>query len=98
MSRHRVVLAIVVCACVALDARAQTAPDGWVVLPVDEYRTLLARANPDLPPPAPPPVDATLTRVEYDLRMEPSTAPGASGDVVVGRALLTVDVLRDGWV
>ena len=38
---------------------------------------------------AAPPVDATLTRVDYDLRVD--------GDTVAGRALLTIDVLRDGW-
>jgi hypothetical protein len=92
MCRTRsVVIAVIVCALAAATARAQVPPpDGWVVLPVDEYRSLLARANPDQPPPAPPPVDATLTRVDYELRMD--------GEAIVGRALLTVDVLRDGWV
>ncbi len=100
MSRTRfVVIAGVVCALSATSVRAQQpAPDGWVVLPVDEYRALLTRANPELPPPVPPPVDATLTRVDYDLRLDPSTSLGAGGDAIVGRALLTVDVLRDGWV
>ncbi|HEY7188470.1 MAG TPA: hypothetical protein VH436_18060, partial [Vicinamibacterales bacterium] len=82
------------CVCAiafATPAFAQTAttPDGWVVLPVDEYRALRDRANPQPPPPANPPVDATLTRVDYDLR--------ADGDSIAGRALLTIDVLRDGW-
>jgi hypothetical protein len=35
-------------------------------------------------------VDATLTRVDYDLRID--------GELASGRASLTVDVLRDGWV
>src|SRR6185369_7809315 len=39
--------------------------------------------------PVPPPVDATLTRVDYDLRVD--------GDAVTGRARLTIDVLRDAW-
>jgi hypothetical protein len=74
-----------------VNARAQQpAPDGWVVLPVDEYRTLLTRATPETPAPAPPPVDATLTRIDYDLRLD--------GEAITGRAVLTVDVLRDGWV
>jgi hypothetical protein len=82
---------MIVCALAATTARAQQpSPDGWVVLPVDEYRALLTRANPDAPSPVPPPVDATLTRIDYDLRLE--------GEVIAGRALLTVDVLRDGWV
>lgn len=100
MSRTRhVVIALIVCTCIAADARAQLpAPEGWVVLPVDEYRALRARANPDTPLPAPPPVDATLTRVDYELRVDPSTSLGTSGGVIAGRALLTIDVLREGWV
>jgi hypothetical protein len=71
---------------------AQDAPrtDGWVVLPIDEYRALRARAFPATPDPAPPPVDAALTRVDYDLR--------AAGDTVTGQARLTIDVLKQGWV
>jgi hypothetical protein len=69
-------------------AQAPPSPEGWVVLPVDEYRALRERA---LPPPPPPtsPVEATLTRVDYDLRVE--------GDAIAGSAILTIDVLRDGW-
>src|SRR6266436_6390120 len=63
---------------------------GWVVLPVEEYRTLHARAYPTEREPEPPPVEATLTRVDYDLRI--------NGDLASGRASLTVDVLKDGWV
>jgi len=63
---------------------------GWVVLPVDEYRTLHARAYPTERDPEPPPVEATLTRVDYDLRIDTELASG--------RASLTVDVLKDGWV
>jgi hypothetical protein len=88
-----------VCLCAATNARAQSlAAEGWVVLPVDEYRALRARANPETPPPTPSPVDATLTRVEYDLRVDPSTSLAAGGDTIAGRVTLTVDVLRDGWV
>ena len=92
MSRALLVITLVVCARAATTlAQAPTSapPDGWVVLPVDEYRALRERANPQPPPPAAPPVDATLTRIDYDLRVE--------GDAVSGRALLTIDVLRDGW-
>jgi len=81
-----------VCAlCSPVRGIAQTpiSPDGWVVLPVDEYRALRERANPQPPQPANPPVDATLTRVDYDLRVD--------NESVAGRALLTIDVLRDGW-
>lgn len=63
---------------------------GWVVIPVDEYRVLRAKAYPVEPNPEPPPLDATLTRVDYDLRV--------LGDLASGRASLTVDVLKDGWV
>jgi hypothetical protein len=63
---------------------------GWVVIPVEEYRVLRAKAYPVEPNPEPLPVEATLTRVDYDLRV--------AGDLASGRASLTVDVLRDGWV
>src|SRR5260370_22105627 len=63
---------------------------GWVVLRVEEYRTLHARAYPVERDPEPPPVEATLTRVDYDLRID--------GELASGRTSLTVDVLRDGWV
>ena len=63
---------------------------GWVVIPVEEYRVLRAKAYPVEHDPEPPPLDATLTRVDYDLRV--------TGDLATGRASLTVDVLKDGWV
>src|SRR4030095_7638051 len=91
MSRALLITTVVVCALGSAErVNAQTTtPDGWVVLPVDEYRALRDRANPQPPPPSPPPIDATLTRIDYDLRV--------NGDSVSGRALLTIDVLRDGW-
>jgi hypothetical protein len=63
---------------------------GWVVIPVEEYRVLRAKAYPVEHEPETPPVDATLTRVDYDLQV--------AGDLASGRAALTVDVLKDGWV
>jgi hypothetical protein len=60
------------------------------VIPVEEYRVLRAKAYPVEHDPEPPPLDATLTRVDYDLRI--------TGDLAAGRASLTVDVLKDGWV
>jgi hypothetical protein len=63
---------------------------GWVVIPVEEYRILRAKAYPTDQNPEPLPLDATLTRVDYNLRV--------LGDLASGRASLTVDVLKDGWV
>lgn len=84
-------MAILIVALGASVARAQDPqPNGWVVLSLDEYRALRARAFPVPPTPTPPPVDAALTRVDYDLR--------ANGDTVSGEARLTVDVLKQGWV
>src|SRR5690349_16596138 len=87
----RVVGAIAVL-LIAVSVHAQDAvrQDGWVVLPIDEYRTLRARANATPPEPAPPPLDATLSRVDYDLRI--------AGETVTGQARLTIDVLKQGWV
>jgi hypothetical protein len=73
----------------SLAAQTTAPPEGWVVLPLDEYKALRDKAQPQPTPPAPPPVDATLTRVDYDLRVD--------GETVTGRARLTIDVLRDAW-
>ena len=75
-------------------ATSQTPPSGanpgWVVIPVIEYTNLRARAYPAAAPAPAPPVDATLTRVDYDLQIR--------DDLATGRANLTVDVVKDGWV
>src|SRR5215469_11416241 len=63
---------------------------GWIVIPASEYSTLRSRALPPARDPEGPPVDATLTRVDYDLRTD--------GDIASGSATLTIDVLKDGWV
>lgn len=68
----------------------ETRSPGWVVIPVSEYRTLHARAYPVDQEPEASPVQATLTRVDYELQIR--------GDVARGRVSLTVDVLKDGWV
>lgn len=80
-----------------VNALAQTAErsPGWVVLPVEEYRALHERAYPIEREPEPPPVEATLTRVDYDLRINGEATGGELGS---GRATLTIDVLKDGWV
>jgi hypothetical protein len=67
-----------------------TASNGWVVLPVGEYQALRRAAFPADADPAPPPVEATLTRIDYDLKVE--------GDLASGEARLTIDVIKDGWV
>jgi hypothetical protein len=63
---------------------------GWVVLSVLDYRALRVKAFPAERDPEPPPIDATLSRVDYDLRVD--------ADLASGRATLTVDVLKNGWV
>ena len=75
MDRARVVLAAVVvsafCGATGLIAQTPASAEGWVVLPVDEYRALRERAqSASRRRPPPPPVDATLTRVDYDLRVD----------------------------
>src|SRR5580692_2858625 len=81
--------ALLFCAAAASAQTALHAP-GWVVITIGDYRSLHAKAYPPDREPEAPPVDATLTRVDYDLRID--------GDLAAGRASLTVDVLKDGWV
>src|SRR6187549_4056594 len=87
----RVGVAVAAVVCLSREAAPQDAAraDGWVVLGIEEYRALRARAFPSVPDPAPPPLDATLTRVDYDLRV--------SGETVAGQARLAIDVLKQGW-
>jgi hypothetical protein len=81
--------AVLLCAGTSYAQIASHAP-GWVVITIGDYRTLHAKAYPPEREPEAPPVDATLTRVDYDLRID--------GDLAAGRASLTVDVIKDGWV
>ena len=77
----------------AVPVVAQTnsaATDGWVVLPVDEYRALRRAAFPTEADPSPFPVEATLTRIDYELKVDE--------EIATGEARLTVDVIKDGWV
>ncbi len=92
MTRLLVFVLSAIVAASAVSAQDAGRGDGWVVLSVEDYRVLRARALPSLPDPAPPPVDAALTRVDYDLRVT------ASGDAAAGQARLTIDVLKQGWV
>src|SRR5271157_5073033 len=73
-----------------LSAQEPAHSPGWVVLSIPDYRALRVKAFPAEREPEPPPVDATLSRVDYDLR--------ADGEVAAGHATLIVDVLKNGWV
>jgi hypothetical protein len=75
--------------CLAQESSRPPGP-GWVVIGLDEYKTLRAKAYPPEREPEPPPVEATLSRVDYDLHI--------NGEFASGRANLTIDVLKDGWV
>ena len=75
---------------VRLCAQDASHSPGWVVISVPDYHALRVKAYPAEREPEPPPVDAALTRVEYDLRVD--------SDLASGRATLTVDVLKNGWV
>jgi hypothetical protein len=57
---------------------------------VGEYTALRRAAFPADAEPIPPPIEATLSRIDYDLKVE--------GDLASGEARLTVDVIKDGWV
>jgi hypothetical protein len=87
-------IAILSCALLAISsslcAQEATHSPGWVVISVPDYRALRVKAFPAEREPDRPPVDATLSRVDYDLRVD--------ADVAAGRATLTVDVLKNGWV
>lgn len=81
------VLILLPCASAAQDPSRSS---GWVVIAVDEYKKLRALAFPIERDADVSPVDATLTRVDYDLRVD--------GELATGQASLTVDVIKDGWV
>ena len=82
---------ITVAAGVPVSAQTGPAtPDGWVVLQVSEYTALKRAASPTEPEDAPPPVEATLTRIDYNLKID--------GDLASGEARLTIDVIKNGWV
>src|SRR5687767_7437987 len=74
----------------ALAQSSAAASDGWVVLGISEYTALKRAASPADPEPAAPPVEATLSRIDYDLKVD--------GDLATGEARLTVDVIKNGWV
>ncbi|HJS23921.1 MAG TPA: hypothetical protein VJ751_06180, partial [Pyrinomonadaceae bacterium] len=94
MNRLRFLLASILFVIFSVaSSSAQTttpAPDGWVVLQVSEYTALKHAASPADPEPAAPPVEATLSRIDYALKVD--------GDLATGEARLTVDVIKNGWV
>ena len=75
---------------VPASAQSGATPEGWVVLPVTEYTALKRAAAPAEPEPALPPVEATLSRIDYNLKID--------GDLATGEARLTIDVIKNGWV
>ena len=82
---------LVTLSCVSVSAQTASNPaPGWVVLPVNEYTALKRAAATTEPDPAPPPVGATLSRIDYDIKID--------GDLASGEARLTVDVIKNGWV
>ena len=86
-------LSTILCVISIASVSAQTgssASDGWVVLPVSEYTALKRAAVPAVPEPVAPPVEATLSRIDYELKVD--------GDLATGEARLTVDVIKNGWV
>jgi len=89
----RTIAFVVLVASSAALASGQTATpngDGWVVLPVTEYAALRHAAFPAEAESPPLAVEATLSRLDYDLKVD--------GDLASGEARLTIDVIRDGWV
>jgi hypothetical protein len=91
LPRAIVITLILIWATAASQAQTSTTiPDGWVVLPVSEYVALRKAALPSEAEPVPPPVEATLTRIDYDLKVD--------GELASGEVKLTVDVIKEGWV
>src|SRR5262245_16548376 len=74
----------------AAQTASTAAADGWVVLPVNEYTALKRAASTTEPEPPEPPVEATPSRIDYELKID--------GDLASGEARLTVDVIKNGWV
>ena len=91
--RHGVCLAVAgLLSAFAVRAFAQDTArsGGWIAIPETEYQMLRAKAFPAEPLPEAPPVQATLTRIHYDLRIQ--------GDFAAGQASLVIDVIKGGWV
>jgi hypothetical protein len=63
---------------------------GWIAMSVADYQSLRSKAYPVEPETGKAGIAATLTRINYDLRVD--------GDLAIGQASLTIDVIEDGWV
>jgi hypothetical protein len=87
--RRRAISLCLIAPVISLYAQDQAHSKGWVVIPVSEYGKLHDRAFPSEAEQQPSPLPATLTRVDYDLRVD--------GGLAAGRASLTLDLLQDGW-
>ena len=70
-------------------AQEVTHPPGWVVISVPDYQSLRGKAYPPESE-AEATTEGTLSKVDYELKIE--------GPLASGRAILTTDVLKDGWV
>jgi hypothetical protein len=68
-------------------AQDATHSPGWVVISVPDYHTLRVKAFPAEREPEPPPVDATLSRVDYDLRVDNDFAAGLREAKLDGKPL-----------
>ncbi len=91
MKRIGLALLVVLLAGPAFAQTPTPSPSGgWVVLSVDDYRALRDKAYPPGLPPEPPPVNAAISRIDYDLTV--------TGESAAGQARLVVDVFKDGWV
>lgn len=84
------ILLVILCVVSSFAQTGNTTTDGWVVLPVSDYTALKHAASPAEPEPVAPPVEATLSRIDYRLKVD--------GDLATGEAQLTVDVIKNGWV
>ena len=85
---NRLGSSLLICASLAL-AQEVTHPPGWVVISVPDYQSLRSKAYP-AESEAEAAVEGTLSKVDYELKIE--------GPLASGRAILTADVLKDGWV
>ena len=68
--RLRSLTVFFIISAVLCPAQNPVSTEGWVVLPVADYTALRQAAFPDELKPEPPPVEATLTRVDYDLKVD----------------------------